>query len=396
MRAKAQPLLLRLALAKVRRALAQEQPPARLGPLVVAGFFNETKGISEAARLTARALDVAGFFFESIDLRELLEPRQGVKGRSLAAGEGGVLLIHANAPEALIALARQDPSGWLGRYRIGYWAYELPIAPRLWSATSIAFHEIWVPSRFVADALSAAGVETPIRVMPHPVAMGGPMPGAARPSFGIPADAFTVLAIGDLRSSATRKNLLGAIDIYRRAFPTPNGQSALVVKIQSGEVHPAFREHAEKATNKREDVIFIPETLAQLKVKSLIASCDLLLSPHRSEGFGLTLAEAFMAGVPALATGWSGNLDFMSKLSELLIDSKLVSVRDVYGIYRSDRLQWAEPDLADAARKLSALASDPGLRSKLASRGRAAVEQLSAAWSRAELNTTPLGELVSR
>jgi glycosyltransferase involved in cell wall biosynthesis len=116
-------------------------------------------------------------------------------------------------------------------------------------------------------------------------------------------------------------------------------------------------------------------------MRSLIASCDVLLSPHRSEGYGLTLAEGFLAGVPALATGWSGNIDFMEGLHELLIAHTLVPVRDPYGVYHASTQSWAEPDLEDGARKLRALHASPARRAELAGRGMRAVQAQMDNWS---------------
>lgn len=128
-------------------------------------------------------------------------------------------------------------------------------------------------------------------------------------------------------------------------------------------------------------------------MRRLVASASAILSPHRSEGFGLPLAEAFLADVPALATGWSGNMEFMSGLPELLIRSKPVQVDDAYGVYRASGQTWAEPDLEDAATKLRALAASPELRRSLAERGRRAVEALSAPWRREALMDTAIGRL---
>jgi glycosyltransferase involved in cell wall biosynthesis len=393
-RSMAQPLSLQLALSSVRRSLSDHATASKPGPLLVSGLINETKGVSEAARLTINALKAAGYPVIPLDLRLLLQARSAAEAALPLDGDGGVWLIHANAPEALKALARLNPAHWRGRYRIGYWAYELPVAPPLWVAASKAFHEIWVPSRFVADALEASGVGVPIRVMPHPVATGERLLKPDREAFLIPRDAFAVLAIGDLRSSATRKNLLGAIDIYRRTFPSPDPKSVLVLKTQSDDAHPAFRAQAEAAAGGRRDIVFITQTLSQSDVRRLIASVDVLLSPHRAEGFGLALAEALLAGVPALATGWSGNLDFMCDLPELLIKNAMVAVSDPKGVYRSAGLMWAEPDIDDAVVKLGALARDPALRRHLAIRGGAAVERLSHSWAQSELDATALGRLV--
>lgn len=393
-RSMAQPLSLKLALSSVRRSLSDHETASKLGPLLVSGLINEAKGVSEAARLTIGALKAAGYPVVALDLRLLLDARSAAEAALPLDGDGGVWLIHANAPEALKALARLDPAHWRGRYRIGYWAYELPVAPPLWAAASKAFHEIWAPSRFVAEALEACGVNVPIRVMPHPVATGDSQPKPDRAAFLIPRDAFAVLAMGDLHSSATRKNLLGAIDIYRRTFPSPDAKSVLVLKTQSGDAHPAFRALAEAAAGGRRDIVFITQTLSHLDVRRLIASVDVLLSPHRAEGFGLALAEALLAGVPALATGWSGNLEFMRDVPELLIKNAMVPVRDPKGVYPSAGLNWAEPEIDDAVAKLGALASDPALRRHLSMKGGAAVERLCLSWTRSELDTTALGRLV--
>jgi glycosyltransferase involved in cell wall biosynthesis len=131
----------------------------------------------------------------------------------------------------------------------------------------------------------------------------------------------------------------------------------------------------------RSDISFLADSLSSEDMRRLIASSDVLLSPHRAEGYGLALAEGFLAGVPALATGWSGNVDFMEGLTELLIDHTLVPVRDPYGVYRAAAQSWAEPDLDDGARKLSALYASPVRRAELARLGMEAVQSQMKSWS---------------
>ena len=43
-----------------------------------------------------------------------------------------------------------------------------------------------------------------------------------------------------------------------------------------------------------------------------MAACDAYVSLHRSEGTGLTITDAMALGKPVIATGWSGNMDFMN------------------------------------------------------------------------------------
>ncbi len=378
-----------LAQRRVDAARARGEPALIPGPLVVSGFIGDTKGVSRAARLTIEGLRSAELAVTAHDLASLFAAGDGSAASLPLSRPGGVWLLHVNAPEAIAAMSRIAAKDWLGRYRIAFWAYELPEVPAQWVRAAGAFHEIWAPSQFVADALLASGISKPVRVMPHPV-MLGPPPFAHDPS----SDDFVVLAMGDLKSSAARKNLIGAIDIYKRAFPDVTPSTRLILKVQSDDAHPEFRDAALAAASQRGDILFRTGSVNDTEIGQLIAAASVLLSPHRSEGFGLTLAEAFLAGVPALATGWSGNVDFMAGMPELLIRHTLVPVRDPVGIYRAAGLSWAEPDAEDAAAKLRALAASPALRRALAEQGKVAVQGQMKAWSREALSQMPIGRLV--
>ncbi|MEA3033636.1 MAG: hypothetical protein QOH86_1652, partial [Sphingomonadales bacterium] len=76
------------------------------------------------------------------------------------------------------------------------------------------------------------------------------------------------------------------------------------------------------------------------------------------EGFGLTMAEAMLAGVPVVATDWSGNLDFMDETSALLVPSRMIEAADRRGVYGTGAL-WADPDVDAAAAQLRGLAERP-------------------------------------
>ena len=63
---------------------------------------------------------------------------------------------------------------------------------------------------------------------------------------------------------------------------------------------------------------------------ALVADVDCYVSLHRSEGLGLTMAEAMAAGTPVIATGYSGNLDFMLPGSALLVDATEIEIGPVF------------------------------------------------------------------
>jgi glycosyltransferase involved in cell wall biosynthesis len=357
------------------------------GPLMVSGFFTEPTGLGRAADLTLAALERAGLAPRSLHVRELLA---GNHAPLSGHGDGGALILHCNPDEAARVLARTPAHAWRHKLRIGYWAWELPVVPDRWRRTADLFHEIWAPSRFIADALIAGGVRRPVRVMPHPVDIGTIRPAADKARWDLPEDGFTILIMSDFRSSTTRKNLDGAVEIVRRAIE-PGSNATLVLKTLASDSDQLA--HLRERLAGRIAVKFLTEPLDQADTLSLMASVDLLLSPHRSEGFGLALAEAFLVGTPALATGWSGNMEFMQDLSPLLIDFRLVPVGDPTGVYSSSQ-RWAEPSMDDAVAKLRVLAQSPALRQGLASRGAATLVRQSAAWEREKLASGVLGPLL--
>ena len=97
--------------------------------------------------------------------------------------------------------------------------------------------------------------------------------------------------------------------------------------------------------------------LDQDELTALYRRCDVLLSLHRAEGFGLPMLEAMTHGIPVIGTGWSGNLEFMAETDSILVPCQLVDVRDASAIYAGSR--WAEPDLAAAAQSLRDLSDKP-------------------------------------
>ncbi|MEQ1780889.1 MAG: glycosyltransferase [Hyphomonadaceae bacterium] len=390
-----QPLAMWARLQQVERAIASGEHAHRPGPLIVSGLGSGSKGISEGMRLTLAGLLFAGFAPIVDDLRPQFGKRSGSWPPLVPEREGGVWIIHLNPPEMAYALSEIPSASWLGRYRIGYWAYELERVLPAWVRAANYLHEIWTPSRFVAEALIRSGVKIPVRVMPHPVALGAGATRAVEAPSQLDGKLFQVLALGDIASSLSRKNLIGAIAAYVRAFQSTD-VARLIIKTSKPEAHSRLLDVIRKAAAQRPDISVISDDLSATEMKQLIASSSVLLSLHRAEGFGLALAEAFLADVPALATGWSGNLEFMDQTPELLVQCSLVPVRDSAGVYRSRDLSWAEPDIDDAARKLRDLAGAPELRLQLARRGRTAVEALSQAWRRDVLMATPLAAYVDQ
>ncbi|MEI9903153.1 MAG: glycosyltransferase [Asticcacaulis sp.] len=231
-------------------------------------------------------------------------------------------LIHANAPEVTIAMLAHPATQWNDRYRIGYWAWETSRVPASWLYIADYLHEIWVPSRFVHDALAFSlrqkGREdliVRIRIMLHPVPV--PAPGhnrrnGARARFGLDPNLCEVLCLFDTKSSAVRKNPWGALDAWQKAFPEPSTAARLTLKVVDLAGDRATEQKLLAILAGRPDIRLVSERFDDQDMDAFIAAFDVLISLHRSEGFGLTLAEAMAAGVAVIATAGSGNDDFMA------------------------------------------------------------------------------------
>ena len=364
----------------------------KAGPLIVSGFFGEPFGVARAVAMSADALETAGLPVVRHAIRPLLD-EAGLRAGALPGEDpGGVWLAHCNPPEALAVFARLPRAQWEGRYRIGYWAWELPKAPSMWRRFTRMFHEVWVPSRFVADALG--GSLAKIRVMPHPI----PHPVAPAPQperFGLDPKRVWFLAMADFLSSPVRKNPMGAVHAYLTAFPEEASQAGLVIKASRAGADPESFAALKAASAGRTDIILIDEILSDDGMNGLLDSVDVYLSLHRAEGFGLGPAEMFARGKPAIATGFSGNLDFMGSLSDTLVPFSLTPVVDPSGVYRARGQVWAEPNIAVAARRIRRFADEPELRGRIGEAGARRIADMRDAWSAHALADHPIIRLTA-
>jgi glycosyltransferase involved in cell wall biosynthesis len=350
-----------------RRSVNRAAP----GPIIVAGFHGAVLGLGEAARGVVAALDSVGATTRAWDVSEQLgHPRRLDHGDTAAPAAGpGTIIAHMNPPE-LIQLIATDPAPFEGKRVIGYWAWELPAVPSLWKPAFRYVDEIWAPSRFTADAIRRAAPRgLTVRVAPHPVPVGQTAPDRAR--FGLDPERVIVLCAFDLRSTLARKNPLAALDAFRRAVALARQDATLVFKTVGGAQAPSALAALRAAIGETPDVVLIDEALSTADRDRLLASCDILLSLHRSEGFGLLLAEAMAAGKAVVATGWSGNLDFMDDETAVLVPYALTPVDDPQGIYRGGL--WAQADVEAAGRALAELIDDRDRRETMGRRARAAV-----------------------
>jgi len=232
--------------------------------------------------------------------------------------------------------------------------------------------EIWAGTQFIADAIRQKAnvpvVVMPPMVMPPPVSRDRAWLASLLPE--VARDEFVFLFQFDMASVPFRKNPDGVVAAFAKAFG-PAESVRLVIKVLNGEAAPELMASLREAAEGHR-ISFLTEALESVDRFRLLASVDSFVSLHRSEGFGLSIAEAMAYGLPVLATGWSGNVDFTHAGNAALVPYDLVRSEVAHGPYAAGTL-WAEPRLEEAARLMRRVWIDPRWRAQIARAGKETV-----------------------
>ena len=347
--------------------------PTRPAGVTVIGYLKAESGVGESARATLRALATTGLSHSLVDFRtgNLSRMAEAID-ETLANGlQHAISLFHINADQLPVARTFLGEDAFTGTYRIGYWAWELENFPEQWHGAYGHVDEVWVPSTFCQRAIAAAS-PVPVVVIPHAVDVPAALaPDRAR--FGLHADAVVFLAMADMMSIAGRKNPFAAVQAYAAAFGAGRMEGGpktqMIVKISNAERDPEAFARLQAMAAACPGIHLLAEALDRPLLNCLLDSIDCFVSLHRAEGFGLVIAEAMARGKVVVATGWSGNMDFMSASNALPVDFRLVTLEADAGPYlRGER--WAEPSHEDAVAKMRQVAGDPVLRQRIGERAR--------------------------
>jgi hypothetical protein len=349
---------------------AQDPTNPRSLPLGVnlAGYFDATLGLGEAARQVEAALREAGVAVARVPLAHPSAPAAAAPTEP----PGHPVTVVCVSPEGMAAARAQAPAAFAGRRVVGLWWWEVLAFPSRWLRAFDDVDEVWVGSRFVADVIAAVSPVPVVRI-PMPVAARRPA-AADRAALGLP-DGFLFGFVFDYSSVVERKNPLGLIEAFARAFPAGGDHdAALVLKTLAGDRHP--REHAAvtDAAARHPGVHVIDRDLPAAERDALIAALDAYVSLHRSEGFGLTMAEAALLGTPVVATDYGGPRDFLTPFNAYLVDRRIVPIGPGHDPYPPDG-EWAEPDLDHAAALMREVRAAPAAAQERAGRARVDVER---------------------
>lgn len=346
----------------------------------VVGDFSAVHGLAEAARRVVDALVTAGVEVSLVEAKSGAprdDSRRTELIRSLPTGKRHPIdLVLLNVNE-MVNLSRKQ----LDRYTIGLWYWELLELEPQHVRQYARVDEVWAASDFVGDTFRALGTK-PVQVIPAVVPRIDPPP--LDPSVLVLPEGLRVLFTFDANSSVARKNPLGCVEAFRRAFSeAERGSSAhLVVKVGAGERYPGMVERLADEVRSVSGTLIL-DHLPRTQMDALLGACDVYLSLHRSEGFGLGMAEAMSLGRAVVGTAFGGNTSFMTSHTSCLVgyDLREIVTEDhalqagYERVYRPGR-SWAEPDVDQAAAWLRLLADDQAFRLELGRRAAQHIEDI--------------------
>ena len=325
------------------------------GGVDVFGYLNAELGVGEAGRLVCKALTAARVPISTIANKATVS-RQKYDFPTDEIGQYKTLFVSVNADQLPGACAYLGQEFLAGRYVIGQWFWELEEVPDSFQRSFELVDEIWAPTLFIKEALEKkAPSSVTVTHMPLPLVTPESDSLINRNSFGI-GDGYAFLFTFDLMSVLKRKNALGLIDAYCDAFSENDG-AVLVLKTINGDKRLSELEKIRWRARSRKDIVIIDQYLDVQESASLMSLCDCYVSLHRSEGLGLTMAEAMLLGKPVIATAYSGNMDFMTDDTALLVPWQYTDVGDDAESYPA-KARWAEPDISVASSMMRKLFQD--------------------------------------
>lgn len=352
-----------------RRRHASPLPPRPRPGVNVVGYLSSERGVGEVARQITSALRGDDVPVAEIDAPAEPDKIPGALGKlGFEDYPYDFNLLCVNADMLPFVARGLGPRFFECRHSAGLWFWEVSHFPEQLRRAFDNVDEVWVASEHVAEALRPLS-STPVQTIRIPIVPGQP-DGASRAELGMP-DGFCFLFLFDYRSVFRRKNPLGLVEAFCKAFEPGSGRS-LVIKSVCGDEFPAERRALAAAVADRPEIHLIEDTITTGMKDAMIASCDCYVSLHRSEGLGLTMAEAMYFGKPVIATAYSGNLDFMTERNSYLVPHTMVEIGPDAFPYPPDK-EWAEPDLERAAALMRQVSEDP---EAAALRGRRAAEDI--------------------
>ncbi|WP_246096576.1 glycosyltransferase [Paenibacillus sinopodophylli] len=339
------------------------------------GYARAEMGIGESCRIAANSLTAANVPFGIINFKGTNNARMSDTSwvhKEVDHPKYDVNVFHINAEQMTEIYAHYGNQIFNSRYNIGYWHWELPDFPDQWLDSFNLVDEIWVPSTFVAESIALKSSVPVIRI-PHSIQVKVDQD-RNRVYFNLPESGFLFLTMYDVKSYQERKNPQASILAFKAAFEHDDKAVGLIIKVNVSNTQSDEMEMLQELIGNYNNIYIIKEILSRNDINALLKISDCFISLHRSEGFGLGLAEAMYLKKPVIGTNWSSNTDFMKYDNSCPVNYELVKLKSTYGPYEEYQY-WAEPDVNHARDYMLRLLNDEEYRDSIAEQGELTIKK---------------------
>ncbi len=348
-------------------------PQAAQVDVQIIGPFNKASGLGQAARLVAQLVEHAGFDGNTVDFGLDNPAKEGFSSEiSLSQyKQAKVNIIHLNGESIPLAFA-YAPDVFSKAYNIGFFYWELNTPADCHALSLDLLDEIWVATDYGVNIYkpftSKPVVNVGMSFEELPAIDADVAKRLLIDRFYFNENSFVFFAAFDSFSFVQRKNPIGVIKAFQKAFPS-TADVRLVIKTQNRSrvldpVQVRIWAWVDSVIESDNRITLLDETLSYKDLLALKKGCDCYVSLHRSEGWGFGMLEAMNLKVPVICTGYSGNMEFCSESTAWLVDYDEVQLGPDDYIFVKQGQKWAEPNLEDAARQFKLVYSDPAERTK--------------------------------
>jgi glycosyltransferase involved in cell wall biosynthesis len=263
-----------------------------------------------------------------------------------------------------IAIVHLNPDGWPGVVSegvlseahirviesaasvVGIWVWETDSVPESWAPAFERVDCIWVPSCYCADVFRAKA-KVPVDIIPHVVTVPPTVPDSKRVQrtkrrLGLAESKRVVLYAFDGSSYLARKNPFALVRAFDRTGLSEKGWQLI---LKTKHLFDQFEQGRilTQLVKRVRGAVLIDRPFSKEKMDELMAATDIYASPHSSEGFGLTIAEAMASGKIVIATDYGGSRDLLTAACGLPVRYHLQAIEDDHGPY-ARRGVWAQVD----------------------------------------------------
>ena len=313
------------------------------------GYIKGEFGIGEAVRLNIKASNKVGLPVSLVNYETVTIHRNEDQSFNDFSKEFpyDINLIQISPSEVSNFFLDEIAIGLKGKYNILYVAWESEYLPDDYIKNINYFDEIWVPSKFCQESISKV-CRVPVINIPHPVEIQLEKTTDTDAINFYDKSKFNFLFIFDYNSTLERKNTLNLIEAFQKAFDKDDKNVVLNIKTSSSKNFVSEKQQIEDKIGDQKNIKIIEKIFDKNSLNNIINDCDCYVSLHRSEGFGLTMAEAMCLKKPVIATGYSGNTEFMDFQNSFLVQYKKATAGKNLLNY-DERTIWSEPSVNHAS-----------------------------------------------